>query len=84
MTDSNNILTVSDKSQSVTVAASALPYDQYVASYATDGMIDFDRKATILHDDHYLTITLPESLIIKQVKVFTSMVSFYSLKAQFY
>ena len=58
----------------MTVAASALAYAQYVANYAIDGMIDFDRKATFLHDDHYLTITLPEQLVIKQVKVFTSMV----------
>ena len=64
------------------MAASALPYAQYVANYAIDGMIDFDRKATILHDDHYLTITLPEALNIKQVKVFTSMVSFFN--SQFY
>ena len=61
------------------MAASALAYAQYVANYAIDGMIDFDRKATILHDDHYLTITLPEVLIIKQVKVFTSMVSIFQL-----
>ena len=61
------------------MAASALAYAQYVANYAIDAMIDLDRKATFLHDDHYLTITLPEVLIIKQVKVFTSMVSIFQL-----
>ena len=61
------------------MAASALAYAQYVANYAIDAMIDLDRKATLLHDDHYLTITLPEVLIIKQVKVFTSMVSLFSI-----
>ena len=61
------------------MAASALAYAQYVANYAIDAMIDLDRKATFLHDDHYLTITLPEVLIIKQVKVFTSMVSLFSI-----
>ena len=75
-----HILTVSDKSQSVTVVASSLLYGQYVANNAIDGMIDFDSKITFLNKNHYLTITLPEALIIKRVKVFTSMVSCFQFK----
>ena len=70
-----------DKSDQTTVAVSAKVWNGWEADYAIDGMINTNQGAgdsASIHQYHYMTITLPEVMVVRAVRLFSSAVSFYS------
>ena len=68
-----------DKSDQTTVAVSAKVWNGWEADYAIDGMINTNQGAgdsASIHQYHYMTITLPEVMVVRAVRLFSSAVSF--------
>ena len=69
-----------DKTDQTTVAVSALVWNGWEANYAIDGMINTHQGAgdsASIHQYHYMTITLPEVMVVRAVRLFSSAVSLF-------
>ena len=69
-----------DKTDQTTVAVSAKVWNGWEADYAIDGMINTNQGAgdsASIHQYHYMTITLPEVMVVRAVRLFSSAVSFF-------
>ena len=67
-----------DKTDQTTVAVSAKVWNGWEAEYAIDGMINTNQGAgdsASIHQYHYMTITLPEVMVVRAVRLFSSAVS---------